>query len=108
MVHEAGFAQSRGVSKHFNGSAVIPVPVENLPAMAEQFLFFDFFNWHYTERSYGKSTPGVCSSASICKNIFPEQPEIKSAAGFSSGIKIAKIAPAGGHIRSLAPENQQT
>ena len=53
-MHKAGFAQSRCLGKHTDGGAVVPVPVEYFPAAVQQFRFIYFFNWHYTERSYGK------------------------------------------------------
>jgi hypothetical protein len=46
VVHEPRFAQPRGLSQHTDRGAVVAVLVENLPAAVQEFLLFNFFNWH--------------------------------------------------------------
>ena len=70
VVHQAGFAQTRRVGQHFDRGAVVPVPVENLPAAAQQYLFINFCDWHYTERSFGKGKGAVFKRASVREKTF--------------------------------------
>jgi hypothetical protein len=39
------------------------MPVKNFPATVEEIAFIYFFDWHYTERSYGKDMGkgGTCA-----------------------------------------------
>jgi hypothetical protein len=80
VVHQAGFAQPRRFGEHLHRGAVVAVPVENFPAAAQQFRFLNFFDWHYTERSYGKGK-GVepkyarAELSFLRRNIAPAKPD---------------------------------